>query len=552
LIKALALPLLLLPTGAFAASAWVPTARVSLSAEVPLFDPDSARRAAPALAGLASLGGDWSAWSALEDPDRRTLGAAAAMAQALQTHGGDKLLNALADADELSTKKRRRLADELVAVRDAAAEQVRASLLERVQQIAREETDLRGRVNRLEAIRRETAALRMRRLYPDAALEQAEEGARREAARLREEWMATKLDDEARKLQGFIEREEALTLAKEPALLHLKLAKAVAADFAFFRAFPDLYYKLLSEEPDAAAARGTAVLRAVGDPHAENVEIIRSGDKRVPQANDFDDSARAPAGLDVSRMLAGAGALGDGSEEKARALVEEARRAYGLSLNQDFAQWRKSVKDEPAVSAAKPVDRAWKKRSGPAVENAALLALFAEKLGIEAKNWRLFDRRGAGGSSIGLRRYLLRSDRHDHVYEVKALRRSAMASFDGLSIAESPRERLDRAYADLRQEPVRSAAFAHDGSDWSGRRREAEEIRLDLRDPLSAARAMGGLLAQLHRASGVSLEELRRACEAASTPLVLRSLQAMLRMRHALIDLLNRDVWHLPPAWKAP
>ena len=43
-----------------------------------------------------------------------------------------------------------------------------------------------------------------------------------------------------------------------------------------------------------------------------------------------------------------------------------------------------------------------------------------------------------------------------------------------------------------------------------------------------------------------------RIVRVASTPLILRSIQDMLRMRQALIDLLNRDVWRLPPPATAP
>lgn len=348
-----------------------------------------------------------------------------------------------------------------------------------------------------------------------------------------------KAPETGEELKSFLERRHGDVIATRPDLFKLKLKKAAASDFAFFRGFPELFYLRLKGSPSAGALARSARLRLDGDFHAENVELVDAGKKvRAPQVNDLDDAALGPAALDLARLLSGAGLL---EPSRAAWLVAEARAAYLAALAETFGRWTAALGSEPAVARARPRDRDWKNDAGVPVRDPALAARLRAAAGLSGE-WKPHDRRGAGLSSIGMRRYLFLSDAEEHVYELKELRGAAPEFFTGPS-GEPDAERVARGYAELRQIPTEARTVVFDEAAWSLRRREAAETRLELSHARSSARVLGGLLAQLHRPQAAQAA-LEAAASAITDADALSWLSYMTRMRALLKDLLDAGTWN--------
>ncbi len=350
-------------------------------------------------------------------------------------------------------------------------------------------------------------------------------------------WSAPSSRDE---LKSFLDLRHADVIATRPDLFQLKLDKASQSDFAFFRGFPELVYLKLEQSAQAAKLAATPRVRLDGDFHAENVELVAPGDKRpTPQVNDLDDSALGPAALDVARMLAGAALLPSASAKPAD-LAGEARAAYDGSLSKSFKEWRDSLPGEKAVDGSAAVDRQWRKHAGTRVDDPALAAKLRQAAGLR-DDWDVYDRRGAGLSSIGLRRYMFVSDKHGHAVELKQLRAPAPAFFTR-ELSETDAERTTRGYAQLRQIPAGASVATLDGRPWLLRRRESKQQGLELSHARSAARVLGGLLAQLHRAQA-SEADLKAAAAAVGDSQVEALVSYVKQLRLWLQELVQADAW---------
>jgi len=349
---------------------------------------------------------------------------------------------------------------------------------------------------------------------------------------------ARKMEDEMRK---FVEAFHKDLMAERPDLFELKMKKAAASEFAFYRAFPQLFYAQLKKEPEAEALAQAKKARLAGDLHAENAELVQRKSKRVLQPNDFDDTGVAPVALEIARVLGSAGVLAKTPADRS-ALIQEAAQAYKRSAGQKFSDWADGLKAEKSVSQAKEKDRDWAKQAGAPLADAELAQRLLKEAGLDAKVWTVHDRAGSGLSSIGMRRYLFISKDHDHVFELKELRSSALLAFTGEKAPVSNRPRLDAAFRELRDVSVDARTLAFDGKEWSLRRREATVTSLDLDREMSAARVLAGLGAQLHRHE-VTKGELNDALKAVPAELVERSLQFMAGMRDALRQLLRDGAW---------
>lgn len=314
-----------------------------------------------------------------------------------------------------------------------------------------------------------------------------------------------------------------------------KLGKAAASDAAFFRAMPDLFYDLLRRSPQAPTLAAAPEVLLAGDVHAENVEIVGG----VPQINDFDDAARGPAALDAARLLAGAALLEKGLGKAS--LVEAARAAYLDSLAETFDGWRRGAARESAVAEARVERRDWA-TEGRAVRDPEERRRYAALAGLPAPEWTPRDRAGAGLSSIGARRYAFARRGRRYARELKELRESSTSLFTG-RLSPSQGERVAGAWSALRQKPVEARALSGEGAEWLLRRREGSKKPLDfLRHPRSAARVMGGLLAQLHLAQA-DAAALSAAMAAIGVRDALEWAKAMSEMRAGLRRLLAEGAW---------
>lgn len=345
----------------------------------------------------------------------------------------------------------------------------------------------------------------------------------------------------AQELQSFLELRHADLIAARPDLLALKLDKARRNDFDFFRAFPELVYLKLKASPAAARLAATPRVRLDGDFHARNVELVAPGDKRpTPQVDDLDDSALGPAALDVARMLAGAALLSSSDDAQPAKLVSEARAAYDGSLSRSFAGWKASLGVEKSVAASSAKDNDWRHHAGVPVADGALAGRLRAAAGLP-DDWDVYDRRGAGESSIGLQRYLFSSDAHGHVFELKELRAPAPAFFTK-ELPEKDGQRLARGYAALRQVPAPVRVVSLDGRDWLLRRRERQSRGLELSAAKSAARVLGGLLGQLHRGQA-SVAALKAASAAVSDAQIFELVSYVGQARRWLEELLAAGAW---------
>ncbi|MBI3288788.1 MAG: DUF2252 family protein, partial [Elusimicrobia bacterium] len=343
-------------------------------------------------------------------------------------------------------------------------------------------------------------------------------------------------------LQAWIEQTHGALRRERPDLFDLKMRKAAADNAAFYRAFPQLFYRLLAESPDALALAATPRLRLAGDLHAENAEVVARQKTRVPQVNDFDDTTVAPAGLEAARAFVGAAFLGRGAAE-ARGLFQEARAAYRRALKQTFKEWAATVSQEAAVAGAEPKKRHWRRDAGPALSEPEASA--ARALAGLGPQWEARHREGAGLSSIGVRRSLFVQAEREEAWDLKELREEpAMAAFPG---AFEPGEAADRrvalAYQNLRRVPVAMRAVASAGTGWLARERQGKEAALNLRSRASAARALAGLAAQVHRGQGASAQALAESAQSLS-PEVAEQIMARLKdLRAALARLLESGNW---------
>lgn len=342
-------------------------------------------------------------------------------------------------------------------------------------------------------------------------------------------------------MRAFIEQTHGDLLRKRPDLFHLKMRKAAASEKAFYRAFPNLFYSKLKSLPEAGSLASAVEVRSAGDVHADNVEISGYRRQWVPQVNDFDDSGKAPASLEIARTL-GAAALLDDDHESRRDKVEEARTGYRKALRQGFDGWARSIQDEGAVKDASSRDYDWPHNAGERVTDRKLAARLHKETGLDPEVWKVHDRAGSGLSSIGMRRYMFLSDKEGFVWELKQLRASALEFFTGKPMAESDRRRLEKAFAELRRSPSEAAFLTFDGVDWLLRRREQEMTRLDYSRKSSSARVLGGLAAQMHRVSAAP-DRLNKALASVSTDLVLETVEFMEDMRGALRKLLREGAW---------
>lgn len=342
-------------------------------------------------------------------------------------------------------------------------------------------------------------------------------------------------------MRRFVEDFHAVLMRERPDLFRAKMLKAAASGLAFYRAFPQLFYEDLKRAPEAADLAAAKPALLAGDLHAENLELVPLGRARIPQPNDFDDAGVAPVSLEIARLLGSAGTLAEGGEERAE-LIGQAARAYATSVSETFSDWAGRVQDEKSVRGAKEVDYDWAGRAGAPLADAALAARLLKAAGLDADEWTVHDRAGAGLSSIGQRRYLFLGKTRGHVFELKELRDSALLFFTGEPAPGSNRPRVDAAAERLREVPVETRTLAFEGREWSLRRREAVRAVLVLDRSKSSARALGGLGAQLHR-RGASEGELREALRLVTPELVERSLDFMSRMRGALAALIKSGVW---------
>ncbi|MBI4346640.1 MAG: DUF2252 family protein [Elusimicrobia bacterium] len=343
-------------------------------------------------------------------------------------------------------------------------------------------------------------------------------------------------------LKAFIDSAHQELRARRPELLRAKLERAATSDFEFYRGFPNLQYATLKRGAHAEAIGRTASERIAADVHPDNVELVELDGRRVPQVNDFDDSGVAPVGLDLVRGLAGTWFLDEAPEVKRRERLAAAADGYRAALRLGFDAWAESIQEEPAVRAARRRDREWYHRAGVPLKDEGLAGRLAAFAGIPRPEWEPFDRAGAGLSSIGVRRYMFASKSRTDAYELKQLRAAALESFTGKPLGEPDRERVRRGFAELRRVDAEVKTFRFEGSDWSTRRREGAHVQLSHERAESAARVIGGLLAQMHRSRGLPAGRLEEAL-AVSLPAAEESAKAMAAYRRELARLLAEGTW---------
>ncbi len=342
-------------------------------------------------------------------------------------------------------------------------------------------------------------------------------------------------------LKSWLEKTHAVLRRDRPDLFAIKMRKAAESDLAFNRAFPQLFYRLLSQSKDAQRLADTPRLRLAGDLHAENVEIVSHKDGDVPQVNDFDDTAKAPAGLEAARAFVSAAILGRTAAE-AKRLFTAAREAYLRALGMGFKEWAKEVSLEEAVTSAQPRKRHWRRDAGPKLSNAE--AARARTLAGLGEKWDAHHREGAGLSSIGVRRTLLVREGRDEAWELKELReQSALSAFPGAVDYAPVEKRVAQAYEELRKVPVTARTSTSGGAAWLVRERQGTETILDLADGASAARALGGLAAQMQRGQVADAGSLALVADALSPETASGLVLRIKTLRAALAQLIEDGTW---------
>lgn len=354
------------------------------------------------------------------------------------------------------------------------------------------------------------------------------------------------LDDQA--LRKFVETRGARTRRQRPDLFLMKMRQAASSDFAFFRGMPDLFYHCLSRGPRAAQAARAPELFLCGDIHAENAEIVEHKGLPLPQFNDFDDCGRGPAALDQARLLTGAAFIGNGAKASHAELIAQARQGYLESLRMSFGSWRRSVALEAAVEEGPVFERQWH-RHGLPLTNAAFAERLFETTGLKPRRWDVLDRAGSGLSSIGVRRYLFAHVRRPHARELKEVRPAAISLFTGKTSAAQG-ARVARAFEALRRSPVEARPVAGLGAEWVLRRREGTQRSLALEHAVSAARVLGGLAAQVHKAQCPS-KELAGSLSVLDDRAILGLVAEMSAMRAGLSRLVDSGLWQDRPRRRA-
>ncbi len=349
---------------------------------------------------------------------------------------------------------------------------------------------------------------------------------------------------DAVRVKAFIDAFHKDLIIERPALFQAKLAKAAASDFNFYRAFPQLQFAQLRQSPRAAALAASVLGRSAGDAHPDNVELVDFDGKRVAQVNDFDDSGLAPLAIDIVRTVAGTWFLSEAAEAERRSILEEASKGYRDGLRKSFPQWADAIQTEKALQEARTRDREWLKNAGTPLTDEPLAERLAKHAGVVRKDWKAFDRVGAGLSSIGVRRYMFASAQRADAFELKQLRASALEFFTGKPQAETDAARVAAGFAELRRVSAELSTYRDDGADWSTRRRAGVHVTLSSKHPKSAARVIGGMLAQMHLAQGIAPERLEAALAAASVAAAEESAKAMARFRQALVQLLKDGAWN--------
>ncbi|HSW07462.1 DUF2252 domain-containing protein [Aquabacterium sp.] len=130
---------------------------------------------------------------------------------------------------------------------------------------------------------------------------------------------------------------------REAERLQLKYKKMRESAFVFLRGSCHLFYARL---PKTSVFRSAPPVWCCGDLHIENFGSYK-GDNRQSyfDANDFDESALAPASWDLVRVLcslrvaADSGALGPAKAKDARALMQTLLHAYADTLAASKAYW---------------------------------------------------------------------------------------------------------------------------------------------------------------------------------------------------------------------
>lgn len=130
---------------------------------------------------------------------------------------------------------------------------------------------------------------------------------------------------------------------RESERLQIKYRKMRESAFVFLRGSCHLFYSRL---PRAGLFNSAPLVWSCGDLHIENFGSYK-GDNRLSyfDANDYDESALAPASWDLVRLLcslrvaADSGALGPAKASDAEALAQTLVRAYAAGLAQGKAYW---------------------------------------------------------------------------------------------------------------------------------------------------------------------------------------------------------------------
>ena len=513
----------------------------------PLFDPAYAAPWAPAIsavsrwsatpAGVSLFGGDIS-WRSIPAP------AAPPLAAGLEGLRQPGLARQLESIETLAPAQQQELVARLSDARRRAGLALGRFAEGNLNGAEAPGTDapaLKARVQAAQEAHAALDAVEKTGFYGEAAVA-ARNAAQNSLGRLRGLWAAAKFS-ESESLRDYIERTHQDLIRDHRELFLLKMKKAEERPFAFFRGFPGLLYSQAALLPQAAALKKTPELMLHGDPHVENIEIAESHGRRVPQFNDFDDSDRSPVGLDLVRMLVGACLGGNGSAKDCINFAGAAAQAYQESLQSDFRDWVKTLDREKSTSKAESRDRKWPDHAGRKILDPGEAARVLKAASLDPREWEVFDRRGAGISSIGMRRYMFVSKKRGYVFELKELGAPALGGFGQKLPGWTARERVQAAYDTLRQIPAQTRTLSADGADWLLHRRKSHEAGLNMSHPLSAARVVGGLLGQAHRGQGVSAEKLAEAARSIPLDRIQALAGAFEAFRGELQRFLKEGVW---------
>ncbi|MBI3549138.1 MAG: hypothetical protein HY078_08880 [Elusimicrobia bacterium] len=504
------------------------------------------------------LGSDsaWRAFSSVIGPQAAAERAftAAPLAQALSA-GGDahlsKRLTRIADAPE---EEQRELVRELDAARARASRAVASAVhdaLEAEVRGAREPAAGSGewidRLVKWRRLRDDLSALEATGLYGEAV-----EAAHIEVGAAMSRWRSRMMTANAgvgwyavapgEALQDYIERTQRELIETDPALFFKKMKKASKDPFNYARVMMPQFYGTLAQQPEAARLKRSVRIVISGDVHHGNVDVLRRGENLVPQPDDLDDSIRAPVALELSRMLLMLAAGTQGDEKKARAVIEDARAAYRTWARRGFRAWTAAVQEEDAVKNANAEPKEWSSEGKP-IHDPYEAGWALEAAGLDPEKWRARDRRGSGGSSIGVRRITFSHPDRDDAFELKEQRPSAALAFGAVASEALESVRVAAGYAALRQVMDESTVLESRGASWLRRHRFSKELELDASDPASVARVLAGMTAQMHRRAGGSPSRLVAAARGVTTELVLRILREFEEHQTELRRLLDAGTW---------